>query len=423
VLGGGDVTRTLALDPGLVVTGQVKNGSTGVPAYLRFMPVSSPNGYVEVFTDSTGHYSTRLLGQNHTVLVVPTVAGVAPAALPWTVSTTTLSVNAGNAVSGVIKDASGAALAGAQIQLDHDGVVSTLATSAADGSYTVRTSQPASGPFNVHVWPPAGRALGTLYPHDVPGPTINIQYNPLSTCDLANTPVKLGSTLEPGAHVMLLGGGMGATVGSLSNMGGLLRIAAIADGAGKLPSTVVLAGAQMLAVVDIGNGAVNAATVDTTNCAVSAISAVAPTTVTGTLVDANGNPLVGGRIEATPSNFDFLVTAGIQRVEATSTANGAFSLPLATGAQYDVTFSDPHAQSAPLTVTRVTSAGVPTTALLGKAIKLSGDVSVIGNANPIVGASIQIFSLTANASAAPIAETATTQTSTYAVGIPDPGTM
>jgi hypothetical protein len=423
VLGGADVTRTLALDPGLAVTGQVKNGSTGVPAYLRFMPASSPNGYVEVFTDATGHYSTRLLGQNHTVLVVPTVAGVAPALLPWTVSTTTLNVSAGNAVTGVMKDGSGAALAGAQIQLDHDGVPSTLATTAADGSYTVRTSQPASGPFNVHVWPPAGRGLGTLYPYDVPGPTIDVRYQSLPTCDLANTPVKLGSTLEPGAHVMLVGGGAGASVGSLTSVGGLLRIPVVADVAGKLPSAVVLAGAQVRAVVDVGNGDVNVATVNTSGCSVPAIDAVAPTTVTGTLIDGNGNALVGGRIEAIPSNYDILATAGILRVEATSTANGMFSLPLAAGAEYNVTFSDPHAHSAPLTVTRVTAAGVPTTALLGKAIKLSGDVVVIGNANPVIGASIQILALTAGASDAPLAETASTETSTYAVGIPDPGTM
>ena len=85
------------------------NGATGVPAYLRFMPVASPTGYVEVFTDSTGHYSTRLLGQNHSVLVVPTTPGIAPAVLPWTIQTTTLNVSAGSAVTGTVTDGSGAA--------------------------------------------------------------------------------------------------------------------------------------------------------------------------------------------------------------------------------------------------------------------------------------------------------------------------
>ena len=419
VLGGADVTRTLALDPGLVVTGQVKNGSTGVPAYLRFMPASSPNGYVEVFTDSTGHYSTRLLGQNHQVLVVPTVPGVAPAMDAWTPQTTTLAVGPGNLVTGTVKDGSGTPVAGAQVYVTGT-VQSTLATTTADGSFSVRTSSPASSAFAVGVTPPPGRGLPALAANAVSGPTIAIQYANAPTCDLAATPVKRGSTLEPGAHVTITGLLANAATMNASSAGGRVQIAVTADGTGKLPSTLVPR-SPLSSVVDLGGGDVAVASIDTSACAAQTISAPAATTVAGTMIDAASNPLPGGRIEAVPVGD--LAAAGMPIVNASADPTGAFSLALATGGHYDITFSDPRAHSAPLPLTNVTAAGVPTTALLGKALKLSGDVSVIGNANPIIGASIQVFSLTANASQAPIAETATTQTSTYAVGIPDPGTM
>lgn len=420
VMGGGDVTHDLPLDPGLPVTGSVKNGTTGVAAYLRFMPVSTPNNFVEVFSATGGSFSTRLLGQNHQVLVVPMVAGLAPALVNWTVSTTTLNVSAGNQIAGFVKDGAGTGIAGAQVQLTSGGVPSTLATTAADGSFSVRTSLATSATFDVTVAPPAGRGLPALSATGAFGNSVTIQYANAAACSLASTPVKRGATAEPGAKVTVVGTLANAgTIGGAAALG-TVKIAATADGTGKLPA-VLVPRAALSAVVDLGNNDLSLSALDTSTCVAQTIDAPAPATVDGTIVDGNGALLVGGMVEATPVGD--LSLAGVPQLVWTSDQSGAYALQLATGGHYDVTFSDPHAHSAPLALANVTAAGVPTTALLGKALKLSGNVSVLGNANPVIDASIQVFSLTAGPSTSPLGETASTQTSTYAVGIPDPGTM
>ncbi|HSN29844.1 MAG TPA: hypothetical protein VLT45_26335, partial [Kofleriaceae bacterium] len=420
VMGGADVTRTLALDPGLAVNGSVKNGATGVAAYLRFMPVSSPTGFVETFSATGGGFSTRLLGQNHQVLVVPMVGGLAPALLDWSVMTTTLNVSAGNGIAGFVKDGGGNPISGAQVQFTSGGVPSTLATTAADGSFTVRTSLATTATFDVTVAPPAGRGLPTLTATGAFGNNVLIQYASSSACSLGSTPVKRGATAEPGAKVTLVG-----TMASAGTIGGAaakgtVRIAATADGTGKLPA-VLVPRAPLSAVVDLGSGDLSLTALDTSACAAQTIDAPAPSTVDGTITDGNGTLLAGGMVEATPVGD--LALAGVPQLVTYSGQGGTYSLSLATGGHYDVTFSDPHAHSAPFALSNVTAAGVPTTALLGKALRLSGDVSVIGNANPVINASIQVFALTAGPSTPPLGETASTQTSTYAVGIPDPGTM
>jgi len=284
----------------------------------------------------------------------------------------------------------------------------------------VRTSLPASGPFDVRVWPPAARALGAVTATNVSGPTINVQYANETMCTLTNTKIMRGTTALAGARVMIVGPTNGATIGGVSAVG-VAQVPGTTDASGHLPATIVPP-SLLEVLVDLGQGDITLTRVDGASCPAT-IDVTPPTTVTGTVVDAAGNPLPGARIEAVPDPAGYLGLAGAPTIEATADGSGAFSIALATNGEYNVTFSDPHAHSAPLTLWAVYAPGVPTTALLGKALKLSGDVSVIGNANPIIGASIQIFALNANASFAPIAETATTQTSTYAVGIPDPGTM
>src|SRR5207302_1778204 len=83
----------------------------------------------------------------------------APRHLTWAAATTTLAVDAGSAVSGVVTDAANAAVAGAKVQLAIAGVPSTLTTTAADGSFTVRAVAQTGASVAVEVVPPAGRGL------------------------------------------------------------------------------------------------------------------------------------------------------------------------------------------------------------------------------------------------------------------------
>jgi hypothetical protein len=410
------------LDPGLAVTGTVKNGAAGVAAYLRFMPAASPKGYVETFSGGSGAYATRLLGQNHQVLVVPMAPGLAPALVPWDLSTTTLNVTAGNAVTGTVKDGAGNPLAGAQVQVTEDatGVPSTLATTAGDGSFTVRTSFAATATVDVRVTPPAGRGLPELTATGSFGATIAIQYANAPTCNLGTTPVQRAGSPRANAKVTVVG-----TIGSAGTIGGATatgtaRITATADATGHLPATLVPR-APLWAVVDLGAGDLAVATIDTSSCAAQTITAPAMTTATGTTQTSGGSTLAYARIEGVPTGA--LALAGAPRIEAVSDSTGAFSLALASGGRYDVTFSDPRGHNAPLVVTDANAAAIPMTAMLGKALTVIGKVSVSGNPNPIIGASVQVLCLNCGPATPPVAEAATTETSTYSLGIPDPGTM
>jgi hypothetical protein len=61
------------------------------------------------------------------------------------------------------------------------------------------------------------------------------------------------------------------------------------------------------------------------------------------------------------------------------------------------------------------------TATLPPALRVTGTISVIGVANPVVGASVQMLCLPCSAATPPVAEAATNQISSFALGIPDPG--
>ena len=121
-----------------------------------------------------------------------------------------------------------------------------------------------------------------------------------------------------------------------------------------------------------------------------------------------------------------LALAGVSPIQVTSDANGAFALPLAGGGRYDVRFSDPEQRAAPLPAPNVTPGGVPTNAVLPKALAVTGKVSVLNDSNPLVGASVQILCVTCTGPRnrdRPIAETATDVISHYRIAVPDPGTM
>jgi hypothetical protein len=420
--GGASFNHDIFLDPGRPVTGSVRNGATGVPAYLRFMPASSPKGYVETFSDGSGAFATRLLGQNHQVLVVPMAPGLAPALVSWDVTTQTLSVSAGNAITGTVKDAAGTPIAGAQVLVTEDatGVPSTLATTASNGSFTVRASFAATATVDVKVTPPAGRGLPALAATGAFGASIAIQYANAPTCDLGGTSVLRAGSPQASADVTVVG--MIANAGTIGGTAaaGIARVGVTADGSGHLPSTLVPR-AGLSAIVDLGDGDLAVASLDTTSCGAQTISAPERTAATGTAQTSSGGPLAFARIEAVPRGD--LAIAGAPRVEATSNQAGAFSLSLASGGRYDVTFSDPHGHSAPLVIADTDAAAIPSSAILGPAITMTGTISVTSDANPVIGASVQMLCFGCGPATPPVAETASTEASTYALGIPDPGTM
>lgn len=427
VNGGADIIRQIALDPGFAVPGTVRdNTGAGIQAYLKFMPVATPNAYSELFSAPTGGYSVRLLGVDHKVLVVPAVAGLAPKLIDWNVGTTTLDVGPGTLVTGTVRGPGGGGLAGAKVQLYAGIVPSTLATTDGTGAFSLRADFPAGAMITAKVTPPAtsglprleGTAAFTLA-------TLNISYsNALATCDLANATVRRGGTAQGGAKVTIVGTTAGGSIaaGTTISVSGTVRVTATANGSGQLPSTLVPR-APLSAVSEISmlDRAVSA--LDTSACpAAPTINAPAQVNIPGVARDSLAQTLSGVRVEAWPTGA--LAQAGTQPVQATSSGSGAFNLLLASGASYDIRFVDPFARAAPLTLLNQAASG-SIIATLPKSLKISGDVSVLNSSNPVIGASIQILcaSCTGLDAARPIAETATDAASHYSIAVPDPGTM
>lgn len=430
VKGGADVERQIQLDRGIEVTGLVKNSATNaaIPAYLKFMPASMPTAFAEAFASASGVYSLRLLTTNHDVLVIPTATNLAPKLVPWTAvpMTTQLVVGPGTAVTGTVRGPSGTALAGAKVQLYGGGVPSTLGTTAADGSFSVRSDFPTSATaITVKVTPPATSGLPRLEATSALalGSPIQIQYSAgLATCDLATASVRRGGAAQPGAAVTVVGTLVGAgTIGGV-NATGTVRVRATADGTGHLPAMVVPR-ASLVAVTEVAMTDHAASPLDTSTCSVTQIDAPAMTTVAGTTKKDAATAIGGVRIEAEP--IGALALAGVLPVQVSSDASGAFSLPLAPGGRYNVRFSDPQARGAPLVASDVAPLGVPTNALLPKALAIHGEVTVTTSSNPVVGASVQVLCALCSGldAARPIAETATDTVSRYRIAVPDPGTM
>lgn len=436
VKGGADYVRAIALDPGIstTVTVQQTGSGTGVPAYVKLMPVGAPAAFTELFTNASGQFSTKLLGQTHDVLVIPTSASIAPAKLQWTPTTTSLQIGAGSARGGIVRGPGGTGLSGAKVQLLSDGVPSTAATTAGDGSFTVRHSYPAGATVTVKVTPPAASGLPRLEATGAFDLSMPLQINyaaSLATCDLSNTPVRRGGNAQANARVTIVGtlpGTSGSVIAGITvNAAGTARIATVADGTGKLPS-ILVPRATLSAVVDLGtvppappDFAVD--TIDTSACAAQIIDAPALLVRTGVAKNVANDVLSDVRVEATP--IGALALADAQTVSVTTDEAGAFSISLASGGRYDVRFVDPYQRAATLPVPNVLPGGLPTTATLPKAIAISGSISIAGNTQPIAGATVQLLCATCTgvAAARPIAETASTNQSQYRLAVPDPGTM
>jgi hypothetical protein len=431
VKGGADVTRAIALDSGIAANGTVINSATngGITAYLKFMPRSMPTAFTEQFSTSSGSYGLRLLPLDHDVLVIPGVPGLAPKLVPWTAipTTSTLTVGPGTAVTGTVRNPAGNGFGGAKVQLYAGGVPSTLGTTAADGSFSVRTDFPASATqVTVKVTPPAASGLPRLEATSAfnLASALNISYAPgLIACDLANVPVRRAAANQPNAQVSIVGSlaGVAGTINGI-NATNTVRVTATSSGSGTLPSMLVPRG-SLFAVTEVSTMDHAVSAINTSTCSVAQIDAPVMTTINGTTKKDDGTVIGGVRVEAEPTGV--LALAGVSPVHLTSSSTGGFALPLAGGGRYNVRFTDPQQRAAPLVATDVASGGVPTNAALAKALAISGTVSVVNNTNPVIGASVQVLCATCSGLevARPIAETATDAVSKYRIAVPDPGTM
>jgi hypothetical protein len=423
--GGQNADRPFAVDPGAVLTGTVTAGSA-IDAYVKFTPVLGPA--FDLVT--TGAFTTHLQLQAHTVLVIPQNNALAPRLFTWMpgMGPNVFPVDAGTPVGGTVLDRGGAPLANAQVQLEQLGVPSTIATTAANGTFTAHHTFDATDPITVTITPPATSGLARLTATATFDLTKSVQISyaasPMS-CDLAGTPVTRATSPQPNALVTVVGALAGTagtvTTGGISaNALGAVHVTAIASGAGALPSMLVPR-ATLSAVIEVAAGDYAVAALDTSTCAAQTFDAPAAIIATGEIENATATTtLAGARVEAVP--IGALALANLIPVQATSDSSGHFALALAAGAHYALHFFDPGGRGAPHDYPDETASGVPGEALLNAALAITGQVTVIGFPNAVANASVQILcaDCTGVAASQPIAETATDSTGAYRIAVPDP---
>jgi len=427
IKGGADYDYgTFSLDPGAVISGSVVDGGGApVTAYLRFSPEATPDVPVEAFSGVDGAYQVRVQGARHDVLIVPASGALAPARIVGWQLEPQLVVPAADTITGVVDGPGGGPLAGARVELTIGGVPTTVATTDAAGAWSVLGH--VGGAVDLKVVPAAGSGLPRL---DVAGATIDltqavtVRYAAsLSTVSVGGTVVESGSVAAPGARVTFTGAIAAAgsvTAGTSSaTAAGTASAVALADGAGRLPATLVPA-APLTAVIEPSPAVAAVVAIDTSGGAPATIVAPAPAQLTGTATDPAGAPRANVRIRLVPTGA--LAVATTLAPAAVSGADGTFAIAVAPGGHYHLTATDLALRYTSVDVPDVV-AGAQGALALGPAIALTGEVAVSG-AGGISGAALTLLCASCSGvdRSRAQAETVSTGGGQFHLVVPDPGT-
>jgi len=416
---------SVALDDGALRNGTVLAPGGGVPAYLRFSSVGTTTALIETFADMFGQYNVRLLGSAYDVVVIPAASGVAPQKFAGWLPGSALQLTTPATITGTVKDPTGALLAGAKVQLQIDGVPTTIGTTAANGTFSLLGHPAAGSVVEVEVAPPATSGLPRLVASstfDLSVPmTINYASS-VSVVNVAGVHVRRGGSPVPNAKVTVFGtmAGAGLVNSASANAAGQVRIAATANASGDLPAGTLAPRGVLSGVVD-ATGGLGVGAFDTTGAIPQAIDTNGPVGASSVVKDPSLAPIAGAVVDATPSGA--LAAAGGAVVHATTAANGSYALSLASGGHYALRIHDPSGRGAPLSLADVVAATVPSSSVLGKALQISG--YILDGTSPIQDASVQILCNACGGidASRPIAEIATGMSGGFSLAVPDPGTM
>jgi hypothetical protein len=418
----------VGIEAGRLVSATVRGPAGVIPAYLRFAPPGAPDAIVETFADAAGMVSTRLLAQPHDVLVIPSVPGVAPGRITgWSPGTGPgrIDLGAGATVTGTVRDPASAPLAGATVTLSVDGVPSTIAITASDGTFELRAATGTT--MIVEVTPPVTSGLPRLSATSQSAPgALAIRYAAnLVRRNLVGMAVQRQGAPVARARLMVVGTMTEAgTVTSGTSppvpATGEVRIAAIADAAGALTSTLVPA-AALSAVVTVGDGDLAVAALDTSDGVPATIDAPPMLPIAPLVQGPGGNNLPGALLELVP--LGALAMAGVPVVHVTVGGNGKASTSLAAGGRYDLRFHDPRRRAAQLVVADRSTATVETAYRLRKGLVVTGTL-LLGGTQPLGNALVQILCDECNgvARAKPVAEAVSDAAGGFVLVVPDPGT-
>ncbi len=402
------------------VSGQVEVAGVGAPAIVRIWPGNREDPVAELATGSDGTFEVLLEEAKHDVLVVP-LGAEAPQRLEWTpVAGTTgkLRVAAGLPVSGRVLAPLGSALAGAKVALTIDGVPSTVATTAPDGSFALRAR--AGSKIEISVTPPAGSGLPRLALSDALvslTTPLDVRYaDTLEVRDLGGLAVTLDGAAAPGARVTVIGtmAAAGCIEPCASNkLAGFVRQAAFTNGAGVLASLRVPRGA-LHAVLEASSGEQAVHAVDTSAPAPSALAIAREPEISGSVTLA-GEPLAEAVVRLEP--LGPLEAAGVGVRQVQTAADGRFSSAAATGGQYRVVAADPRWRGIPVAEEVSAPAAIGAVSLRSR-IVLRGQVTDGTRPIPHAAIELQCSSCVGLERQRPISATLADLTGAYQLALP-----
>jgi hypothetical protein len=422
--GGADYTlNPIMLSGGALELGTVRGpGGVGIPAYLRWTIAGpDPGPMIEGFAGATGVFEARVWSQASNLLVVPASSTIAPRVLALWSPGDPIDLDAGVAVSGVVRDRANAPLAGARVSLAVDGVPSTLATTDAAGAYTVRARAGTS--IDIVVAPPAGSGLPVLRATTPWQTTIDARWSAgLVIRDAAGLVLRdPGGGAAAGAKVTFVGPvASPGTITGAAVVDGTVAIAATANGAGALPATLV-PGVVLSAVIAPSAGVVGIANANFTAGVPANLTTPAMTQLTAHIASPMGDDVAGAQVQAIPIG----TLAIAQAIGNSGVSNGAgnVAFPVATGGAYDIVIDDRTRALARRRITAATAFALGNVTLLD-GLELSGAIRSPAGA-PVPYASIEVYcnetSCSADETLHPAAEAATDLAGNFGVILRDPG--
>jgi len=428
VPGGADFAAgVINLDGGLSVPIVVHDArGANVPSYVRLTSRATPDVFVELTTSSAGTDVVRLLPGRADVLVIPLDSALAPRRLDdWAPLVDSLEVDAGTVATGVVQAPSGAPVVGARVALAGD-APSTIATTASDGSFTLRYR--GAPPSTLTVVPPATSGLprlsASLVGLDLTQP-LTVSYAPgLIVRDLTGTPVRIdGVAAGAGAATIAIDVADAGTVGdgtTAQPATGKHRDTVAVDGAGRLTAyRATAAPGRVYLRAATGPGAV--VLVDLTTAAPIVLDGAGPEPLAITVVDGAGQPIADAQLRATLTGD--LAHLAAPAPTATTDALGHATVTLAPGAIYQLDVVDPRRDHAAAHL--LASAGTSLEPIeLADAIAIDGEVRATGQSVglPSVGVTALCYACTGLDRTRPLGDAVTDLGGRFVVAVPDPGT-
>lgn len=431
VSGGADYAAgILSLDRGDVFPVVVRTPALApVAGYLRFTSRATPDAVVEGFSDAAGNAAVRLIAGRYDVLVVPTSSALAPRTiLNWDPSLQQpLTVDAGLTLAGTVLDAAGAPVAGARVSLVSSGVPSTIATTAADGTFALQWRE-GGGAEQVTVVPPDGSDLPRLDAAvEITGiAALTVQHAAVPSSDVGGTLVRVGGVAAASTDVLVSlsrpasGTFRDGSIVLAAATGSHRRVLAT-DATGRLPAARLVdgSGGAFITSTTGGPGAIASLTLPLGGT----IDAAAPVTVTGQVQRAAGGPRAGARIRATLEGP--LAHTGAPAPTVVAGNDGRFALVLAAGAPYTLELSDPSHDDAALSVVLPAAAAQELSSLvLPAALAITGEVRATGSsvgARAVGIAALCHLECAGVARSRPLGEAVSDLGGRFVLTVPDPG--